>query len=686
MTERQDPPPLDAVVAALEGRGGDPKSEEDPQLRAVLEGIAGLRSELATAKARASEADFLDKVIDDLPSMLFVKEAKNLTFVRVNRAFEGLMGHGREELLGRNDSDFFPPDQADFFTTSDRNVLKSGRLLVVEEPITTRSDERRLKTRKIPMRGPDGEPAYLLGISEDITDRQLARERFERANLERMRAKEELSVLLHHFPGAVWTTDFELRVVSAVGACSKQLGLGPDAIGESLAERIPAAALAIGALHAVADLGRGNYEFQDGGRTFQVAVSTLRTWERANLIWVATDVTEHRKIDAEMLRARLERGQKLEQIGLLAGGVALDFNNLLTAVLGNASLARQSLDRGSKAVQYIERIEESADVAADLSRQLLAYSGQGRLLLEPLLLSEVVERMATLLASSVAKGATFEFDFEEDAPHVRGDSAQLRQLIMNLIINASDALGGSDGRITLRTRTLDVVSGELDALLGADKFGPGKYVVLEVADTGYGMDEDTIERIFDPFFSTKPRGHGLGLAATLGIVRGHGGKIRVRSEPRKGSSFELYLPASPDVSTSSTHLTRIYPPPHKGTVVLVVDDEESVRRLATAALTEAGCDVVTAQNGVEALKRIGERNDVAVVLLDVMMPQMDGAQTLRLLRDRVPKVRIILTSGYGEEGVRQRLRTTDVAFIKKPYRAEDLVAKVAQILDQDPAP
>lgn|GEM_PF-1234233 len=501
---------------------------------------------------------------------------------------------------------------------------------------------------------------------------------------EHRRAREELSVLMRHFPGAVWTTDDDLRVVSAAGECAELLGLTDAAVGEPLTRHVPAGGLAIGALHAVADLGRGNYEFPHAGRTFQVTVSPLAEHQRASLIWVAADVTERRQIDAEMIRARLERGQKLEQIGLLAGGIALDFNNLLTSIIGNASLARAAMRSGEDADEYIERLEAQADVAADLSRQLLAYSGQGRVVVEPVNVSETVEQMATLLRSSVSKGASFDFRLASGLPAVRADSAQLRQLIMNLITNASDALGGRDGVIVLSTSVVEVDGDFLRGLEGAEDAPGGRYVCLEVRDPGHGMDEETMGRMFDPFFTTKPDGHGLGLAATLGILRGHRGKVRVTSKLGQGTSIRIFLPATGrKAEQSGPVLSAVYDAPPDGAVVLVVDDEEGVRRMVTASLTEAGYEVVTAANGVEALKRLAERPDIDVVLLDVMMPQMDGAQALRLLRDRAPDIRVILTSGYGERPVLDWLRVSDkVDFLKKPYRVEDVVAKVGKVLER----
>ncbi len=514
------------------------------------------------------------------------------------------------------------------------------------------------------------------------------RTRAEALRAEHRRAQEELSVLLRHFPGAVWTTDADLRVVSAAGECAELLGLSEAAIDEPLTRHVPAGALAIGALHAVADLGRGNYEFRHAGRTFQVTVSPLAQHQRANLIWVAADVTERRQIDAEMIRARLERGQKLEQIGLLAGGIALDFNNLLTSIIGNASLARTALRAGEDAEGYIERLEAQADVAADLSRQLLAYSGQGKVVVELVNLSDVVQEMATLLSSAVSKGARFDYRLATGLPPVRADNAQLRQLIMNLITNASDALGGRDGVISLSTSVVELDEDFLGALEGAEDVAAGRYVCLEVRDTGHGMDDETKSRMFDPFFSTKPDGHGLGLAATLGILRGHRGKVRVSSTPTEGTSVRVFLPVSGrKPAVAGARLSPVYRAPPEGAVVLVVDDEESVRRMVTAALTEADYEVVTASNGVEALKRLAERPDIDVVLLDVMMPQMDGAQALRLLRDRAPKIRVILTSGYGERPVLDWLRVTDaVDFLKKPYRIEDVVAKVGEVLEHGHRP
>jgi PAS domain S-box-containing protein len=394
-----------------------------------------------------------------------------------------------------------------------------------------------------------------------------------------------------------------------------------------------------------------------------------------------TDVTE-RRATAEALRdaeARLRETQRLESLGVLAGGIAHDFNNLLMGMLGNASIALGELSPDSPARGPIEDVVLAARRAADLTRQLLAYSGRGKFVLEALDLSSLVQESAQLLGAAISRKATVYNHFRAGLPAVEGDATQLRQVAMNLLANASDALDDRPGVITLRTDLVEADRTLLDRAIHGPALAPGPFVVLEVRDSGRGMDAATARRMFDPFFTTKARGHGLGLAAVLGIVRGHGGAIQVESGPGQGTSIRVLLPPARRAGATAGPAE---PAPARGVraTVLLVDDEELVRRAAGRMLERSGCRVVVAENGRRALEVLGERGaEVDLVMLDLTMPELSGEETLAHLRARWPDLPVLLTSGFTEAA--RPAGPGPTAFLQKPFEASQLEGMVRRALE-----
>jgi PAS domain S-box-containing protein len=397
-----------------------------------------------------------------------------------------------------------------------------------------------------------------------------------------------------------------------------------------------------------------------------------------------TDITSVRRAEEERLELerQVQHGQKLESLGVLAGGIAHDFNNLLTAVLGHVELALRSLAPASPARGAVEKIELAASRATELARQMLAYSGKGRFTVEPVDLGEVIREMNELLAASIGKGAVLRYELAEDLPAIEADVTQIRQIVMNLIMNASEAIGDRDGVISVMTGKRELHEIDLSDALVDHRLSVGSYACLEVSDTGSGMDPETRERIFDPFFTTKFTGRGLGLAAVLGIIRGHGGAITVRGEPGKGSTFTVYLPAchrpaKPRESRpSETDEWR-----GSGTILLV-DDEETVRTVGRAMLEELGFSVETAPDGREAVDLYRRRaEEIRGVVLDLTMPHMSGEETLRELRRIRKDVVVVMASGYSEEHIAPRIADGGLAgFVQKPYRLAHLAGTLRRAL------
>jgi PAS domain S-box-containing protein len=392
---------------------------------------------------------------------------------------------------------------------------------------------------------------------------------------------------------------------------------------------------------------------------------------------------------AEASEAQSRHVQKLESLGLLAGGIAHDFNNLLHVVLGNADIALSRLPAHSPARNPLEEVVRATLRAADLTRQMLAYSGKGAFVVRHLDLSAEVREMATLLQTAISKQATLVWELAAGLPPVNADATQIRQVAMNLITNASDALGEAAGTITLRTGVLSPEAVH-DAQLGssvlngdsADSAGP--YVYLEVTDTGSGMTPDTLQRIFDPFFSTKYAGRGLGLAAVMGIVQSHRGLIRIRTAPAKGTSFRVLFPAVPGSVASQETPTAARSDWRGEGTVLIVDDEEGIRDVADRILQDFGFQTLLATDGREALDLM-ERNasQITAVLMDLSMPHMGGQEALRRLRESSPDLPVIMMSGYTEESVALQFSDTNpgiTAFLQKPFLAEDLIGVIRQAM------
>ena len=396
-----------------------------------------------------------------------------------------------------------------------------------------------------------------------------------------------------------------------------------------------------------------------------------------------TDVTERKNAELvqEALNRRVGRMQQLESLGVLAGGVAHDFNNIFVSLIGHADLALMDTPSDSPARQHIEELHTSALRASELTNQLLAYSGKGQFRLESLDLNRVVEENVPLLHSSLPKRARLALKLEAENTAVFGDVAQIRQVLVNLVTNAGEALDGPQGTVTIRTAVIDADRAFLASGASEAELAEGRYVLLEVADDGVGMDDETRAKVFDPFFSTRFTGRGLGLAAVLGIMHGHHGTVRVTSQPGTGTGVQILFPESSTLPVSAKPDLLREPRSESDTprgVVLVVDDEEPVRRVAQATLERAGFSVVTAKDGRDGLERFRERRgDIVAILLDATMPVMGGEETLREIRGLDDRVPVVFTSGYSERQLGAELGGTDsLRFLPKPFRPQSLVEEI----------
>jgi PAS domain S-box-containing protein len=587
--------------ASVEARGRGPARLLPLPERCVallVESVAVERSAQEDAQRLTS---FLDSIVENIPAMVFVKDAEHLRYQLFNRGAERLTGRKREDLLGKSARDIgLPSEQAAFFESKDRQVLAEGFLDVPEEPVQTGTGERRwLHTKKIPIPGPDGRPRYLLGISLDITEAKLAAEALKKAH-----------------------EDLEHRV----------------------AER-------------TADLVQANRELREQAEQRQRAQDAL-----------------------ESVEAQLRQAQKMEAVGRLAGGIAHDFNNLLSVIVGCAALLGADGELGSRASQELEEIRRAGERAAELTRQLLAFSRQQVRAPTPLNLNAVIGRMDRMLRRVIGEDVELETIQAADLHTIEADAGQVEQVIMNLVVNARDAMP-SGGRLRLETANVLVDTAFARRHVGLHA---GPHVMLAVTDTGVGIDGSTQEKIFEPFFTTKEpgKGTGLGLPTVFGIIKQSGGGIFVESRLGEGTTFRIYFPRA-EGRPQGPGAEAAGAASGGSETVLLVEDEDQVRMLVSRILRRSGYAVLEASRPHEALE-LASRTDQHIDLLitDVVMPQLNGRQLAERVRALRPDLSILFMSGYSDhllerDGVLER----GLHFLPKPITPVALTQAVRAILD-----
>ncbi|MFH1026565.1 MAG: transporter substrate-binding domain-containing protein [Pseudomonadota bacterium] len=519
--------------------------------------------------------------------------------------------------------------------------------------------------------GPEKGELILYGSSRDVTARRHAED-------ELLETKELFTLFMKYSPVYTFIKRIEgdqSRVMQISDNFIEMLGKpAREMLGCTMYEMFPedfARKITNDDLKVVNDGKVIQLDEQLGERSYTtIKFPIFREGRNSLLAGFTIDITERKRAEEERLQLekQLLHTQKLESLGVLAGGIAHDFNNILMAVIGNADLALMRINRESPAVENLHRIEKAAERAAELAKQMLAYSGKGKFVIECLDMNRLLEEMLHMLEVSISKKAVLRFTLHTPLPTVEADATQMRQIIMNLVINASEAIGDRSGVISVSTGCMECDRNYLKDVWLDESLSDGLYVYLEITDSGCGMDRETMAKLFDPFFTTKFTGRGLGMAAVLGIVRGHHGAIKVYSEPGKGSSFKILLPAAdrpPEVSCSESDSAD-----WRGSgTVLLVDDEETVRGIGGEMLRELGFQVLTASDGRDALEIFRGRDDISFVILDLTMPHMDGEQCFRELRRLKPEVKVIMTSGYNEYEVTQKFIGKGLAgFIQKPYR------------------
>lgn len=404
---------------------------------------------------------------------------------------------------------------------------------------------------------------------------------------------------------------------------------------------------------------------------------------------LVVDVTARKEMELERrrLEEQMRHAQKLESLGVLAGGIAHDFNNLLVGILGNADLALRELaavEGGGEDLRLqIERIKVAATRAAELARRMLAYAGKGTYVVRPIDLNALVSEMVDLLHVSVSKSSRLELELASDLRPIEGDSAQMRQIVMNLVTNAADAVADSGGTVSVRTYEVEADRALLSSMVVADSLEPGRYVCLEVSDTGLGIDDKTRSCMFDPFFTTKDQGRGLGLAAVLGIVRSHQGGLIVDSEPGRGTTFRVLLRCAEGATAVAEASAPDAMSWRASGTLLIADDDARVREVLKMMMSAVGFHVIEAENATKCLELHRQhRGNVVMLMVDLMMPGGGGRAVVAGVRRDGDRVPIVVSSGYSEDALGADLRDDPlVAFLEKPYEFETLVRTIRRLLE-----
>ena len=602
-----------------------------------------------------------------------VRDGEDFVFTGFNPAAEAIEKISRDKVIGRSVREVFPAVEKFGLFAVFQDVHRTGELR--NHPVSQYKDGRVNGWRENIV-FPIGENE-IATIYRDATSEKMAEEAL-RLSEEKYRAIFSCSsdaIFVHDA-----TTGRLLEVNEAMlrmFGCTYDEAMTTDPNDFSEGTSPNSSADSVSWIAKARDTGKESFEWRSrrkDGTLFWTEVNLTYTeiGGAGRVIAVVRDLTEKKK--QQELSYHVQQVQKLESLGVLAGGIAHDFNNILMTILGNTELALFELSPLSPARNNLQDIESSSRKAADLCRQLLAYSGKGRFVNEQVDLSELIGEMTNMLQMSIAKKTTLKLDLAEDLPPMVADPTQIRQVLMNLVINGSEALENSDGLVSISTGAMQCDPGYLDSLDFAADSEPGVYCYFEVTDNGCGMDKEPLSRIFEPFYTTKFTGRGLGMAAVLGIVRGHRGALKVHSEPGKGTTFKILFP--------TTNIGELPPRTANGENrdwtgtgrILLVDDEPGVLQVTSSMLKKLGFEVLTASNGKEALEIYRrEQAEITGVIMDLTMPQMDGTEAFRELRRINDDVIVILASGYNQQELSQAELGKGLAgFLQKPYQMSAL--------------
>jgi len=657
--------------------------------------VASRTAELKTSLESLREnSAFVTTLVNAIPVPIFYKD-RDGCYLGCNSAYEEFYGADREAILGKSVFDIAPRVLAEEYQARDRELFQNPGSQIYESQVkSARGDLRDVVFHKATFTDASGRVGGLIGAILDITERKLMTRSLEESEV-------RLRTLVQTIPDLIWLKNaegvylycnrmferfFNAREAEIVGKTDY------DFIDRELADFFRE--------HdrkAIAAGGPSSNEewvtFGDDGH--HALLNTTKTpmfdgeGKLVGVLGIGHDITELKKAENERLslERKLMHSQKLESLGILSGGIAHDFNNLLLAILGNLDLALMKLPPDAAVRKNIDRSITAAKHAAKLTNMMLAYSGKGSFVIKELNLSALVEENAAMLSAAIPKSVSLDLRLDQALPPVMADTGQLQQVVMNLITNASEAIGDEQGMITITTGVRSFDQTTLDESRLEEKLAAGTYAWMEVRDNGSGMDQDTQQRLFDPFFTTKFTGRGLGMSAVLGIIRAHKGAFLVESSPGSGTAMLVVLPIADQSGAGETAGTATavdaslkngqYPD-----MILIVDDEEMIRGVCVEMMEILGFRTLAASGGEEALAIFREHRDrIGLVLLDQSMPGMDGVTVFQCLRKQKPDVRVLLASGFSKEEISQRFSGMGLSgFIQKPFNLNSLSSEVQRLM------
>ena len=622
---------------------------------------------------------FIDGIFQHIPTMLYVKDAKTLSYVRVNKSAEEFMETTEAEMIGKTDFDFFNEETATFHRQKDMEALESQKLVIIPEEvlITSEGTKHFLRVKKMVMTDQAGKPTYLLVLTEDITTLKISQE-----------TTRQFTQVITQNPYSILFTDTEGHIEFANEKFYEQ-------------EKISPAELAQTNLKQLLDLDSddlkeiGNVIREDGvwrqerqfsksnGETMwkNLQVTAITDEEMpdnpiTNFVILSEDIS-HRK----QLEEQLQHSQKMEAIGQLAGGIAHDFNNMLGVIVGRTDLALNRLKPEDALYNSLQEVNRAANRSADLTRQLLAFARKQEVSPKILDLNEIVEGTLNMLRRLIGEDIGLAWLPSPSIWSIKMDPSQLDQILANLCVNARDAMSAG-GKITIETANVPV---DKNYCLGHSEASPGHFVKLSVSDNGSGIPAELLKKIFDPFFTTKElgKGTGLGLSTVYGIVKQNNGFINVYSEPGQGTTFSIHLPRNKDQQADNSQPEKT-PLPRGIETILVVEDDQNILATETSMLEMLGYRVFAAETAAEAILLAEQYSGhIQLLISDVIMPDMNGHELVTLMTTHYPQLKILYMSGYtGDVIAHHGVLEEGVNFIQKPFSLHALATKVREVLDR----
>src|SRR6185369_437492 len=685
----------DGSVLWIEGRGKIVEYDEQGKPSRMVGTIVDITDRKRTEMELSDNNRFLTDMIEHSGMLVAVKSPEG-RYEIVNRRWEDVTGLSRYDVLGRSDEEIFPYPIGRQFRLNDLEVMESGHCIEKEEML---DDEKRghlygLST-KFALKNMDGSIRGICVMSIDITARK-------RAELRLQRSEEEFRLTFEGASDAIfWADAITGILINCNGAAEKMLEMPREVIigkhqtwlhPPEMADHFAAQFKRSAAIREPAANVEAIVISKSGKRIpVHIKPAVTNVGGRDIIQGVFRDISELRQAEEEKLalERQFHQAQKLESLGVMAGGIAHDYNNLLQSILGNMELASMELASDSVAQKYLSNAAISGRRASHLTNLMLTYVGQGIIIKKNLNLNEMIRENVEMLKTAASPAVSIKLRLLAEQPVILADEAQILQVVMNLHTNAAESIEVQPGFIKLTTRNQNCDQTFLSTSLLNEKPEPGCYLVFEVCDNGCGMSEKTISRLFDPFFTTKFAGRGLGMSAVMGIIRAHHGALFVESEVGNGTTFRVLFPLSESAQSdavqepiqSPTESSAFKENPLSG-VVLVVDDDKSVLKICAKMVKLCGFSVITAHDGIDAVTKFRERADeIVVVLMDLTMPKMDGIAAMREIHGIKPDIKVILASGFNEEELSDRITSQPPsAFIRKPYSFDVLEEKFRRVV------